>query len=99
MNRSELFARYWLYGWDMEPIDEHEYLKAMHTYENLNVTKTDGYVHISKVSSDGCDYYMFTCVWPVGWEGDHEHDGFYCKVKTMTESEMRNLINSCDFLT
>ena len=94
MNRSELLAAYSNYDKEMIVIDSKEYFTNLNV-ETLNEC-TRAYSDVQKYSIDGYNYFCYSTVYNVGWQGDVDCDVFYCKIKTMTEAERINLRKLCE---
>lgn len=90
MNKAELYARYELFGKEIEEISHEEFYEhyTIGNKENILSTKENECTYSTLIRLDGCDYYMFSSSYNVGWQGDVDVDVFFCKWKTMTKAEM-----------
>lgn len=91
MKKSELFARYDLFGKEVIEITEQEfYQKLQDNKESTNIYES-GSTEYWVVKTDGADYMQYSSMWNVGWQGDVDSDQFYCKVETLTKAEVERL--------
>ena len=90
-DRSELLATYDNYGKEMVKVSKEEF----HT--NFNVKTYNSYTmgcsDVTRYSIDGYDYFCYSTVYNVGWQGDVDCDEFICKVKTSTAKEIEEFCN------
>lgn len=95
MNRAELYARFHLYGKNIEVIDADEFRASLEgaNKHNFNHHQPTANVEVQTMYTDGMDYYSFGVVYSVGWEGEHDCDSFTCKVKCLTDAEMNEFAN------
>jgi hypothetical protein len=93
MNRSELFANYDNFGKEITTVSQEEFYSNFNkdTYYNCS----NGNTCIQKYAIDGYDYYVYSTVYNVGWEGDMDADQYFCKVKTLTKAEIDDLHKLC----
>jgi len=90
MNKAELYARYELFGQEIQEIDHKEFYQhyTEENRENILSTKETESTYSTLIRLDGCDYYMFSSTYNVGWQGDVDCDTFFCKKETITRAEM-----------
>ena len=92
MKKSELYARYDMFNYDIEEIDMLEFYQNF-SKENKEFITSENYgcTNVTTIRLDGCKYMKYASHWNVGWQGDIDGDEFYCKMKTMTEAESEEL--------
>jgi hypothetical protein len=92
MKKSELYARYHHWQNELIEIDDKEFNVNMVADNKDNMSfKDDGSTYVIRIRLEGWDYYSFSSMWQVGWQGDVDCDNFYCKIKTITHAEMEEI--------
>ncbi len=88
MNRSELFANYDNFDREITTVSQEEFYSNFNkdTYHN----RENGNTCIQKYAIDGYNYYFYSTVYNVGWQGDMDADCYICKVKTLTKAEIEH---------
>jgi hypothetical protein len=92
MKKSELYARYNHWRDELIEIDAQEFnLNMIIENKDRISSEEDGSTYVIRIELDGWDYYSFSSHWSVGWHGDIDSDQYFCKIKTLTMAEMKEM--------
>jgi hypothetical protein len=95
MNRSEHLARFMEYGHELEVLERKEFFMVI-MEENVQPEAVNRYspftsTDVMEFRVDGWKYCCYATTYSVGWQGDHDCDGFFFRIKESTKAESESM--------